>query len=612
MHYHVDPMVVQTGLAVPLLLALIAKTARQRERGPVHRYLFWVLLLILSWTLGLTLDPHGSVSRAWVAALVAPPSAFMAPLFLLIVLHLAHVEWFENRRGATALVLAPFWFFLAAFWTHDWHGWMAPVTVRAGADGSTGPLFWAFQLWSNAAAIAGIGLCIWTAATSESWIARRRMWLLGSAAFVPMVTHAVYTFRLAPLDFPLTPTALAVTSLLLVAAIGRFRLLEVQPIVRRDVVEASSDGVLVAGADELVVDLNPAACRLLGAEASELRGLALGDVLASLGRMEPRDVLPSMLETLRAGREPARVEVETEDGRVLEFSAGMPREVGGVRAGYFIVIRDRSSERRAQKLAQQSQRLESVGILAAGVAHEVNNPLAYVRANLAYLEEIAANVEGQLEDLPKDVSDGMREMPEVILETVAGLDRIHGIVQGLLRLSRMPDSERVHCCLNDVIGEAVHFVGLDRSAAPLIEQRLAEALPPVRASRDQLVQVLLNLLLNARHALVDSPDPRIELRTAVLDGWVELRVSDNGPGVPESIRGKIFDPFFTTRAPDQGTGLGLAIAFDIIRDHDGVLELETSPRGGACFVARLPLASGHAGPAPVDLTQGSGAAPRGA
>jgi signal transduction histidine kinase len=101
--------------------------------------------------------------------------------------------------------------------------------------------------------------------------------------------------------------------------------------------------------------------------------------------------------------------------------------------------------------------------------------------------------------------------------------------------------------------------------------------------------VALNLILNAKQALAERPDGAIRLETAREGAGVVLRVRDNGPGVPAALRERIFDPFFTTREPGEGTGLGLAIAFDILREHEGTLELDSQPGAGACFTVRLPL-----------------------
>jgi PAS domain S-box-containing protein len=588
-----DPMLLQVGIAAPLVLALIVFTARQQDRSGVHRSLAWLLTMMLAWMVGMLLAPNEGAAPLLVRALLIPPSCFMAPLFLLVMLQYTRVELFEQRSGARWALLAPFWVFFAAFATHDWHGLMTDMTRSQGGVrvvDTAGPLFWAFQVWSNAVAITGIGICVRTGWQSSSRAERRRMWLLCVGATVPLLAHVAHMFRLIPTEYPLTPAALAVTSLCIVAAIRRYKLLDVQPIARRDVLEASSDAVIVADVDGVVVDMNPAAAKLLGSERGRLCGNELGATMQRLGRTEPVDALASMLGELRAGRTPARVEVETEDGRVLEVAAGVPNDATGTRAGSFVVVRDRSGERRAERLLHQRQKLESVGILAAGIAHEVNNPLAFVRANIEHLRHAAELLEDELDLLPKHVADELRDLPEVIEESISGLSRIQRIVQGLVRFSRMPTGHRGDCDANEAVLEASRFASLDRAATVRFDTRLDADLPHLLASPDQLVQVLLNLFLNARRALEGRDDPRVEVTTGVKDGFVEIRVADNGPGIPEAIRDKIFDPFFTTRAPGEGTGLGLAIAFDIIREHDGVLELDSPPGGGACFVVRLPIA----------------------
>jgi signal transduction histidine kinase len=114
------------------------------------------------------------------------------------------------------------------------------------------------------------------------------------------------------------------------------------------------------------------------------------------------------------------------------------------------------------------------------------------------------------------------------------------------------------------------------------------------------LQVVLNLLVNARQALGDKPGASIHLETRAGAREVELEVRDNGPGIPEAVMDRVFDPFFTTRGPDEGTGLGLAIAYDIAREHGGVLEVSSRPGQGASFVLRLPVHSADAGSGRVE------------
>ncbi len=587
-------LVFQVGVSGPLLLGLIIYTAARREQGLVHRYLLGLLVMILAWMLGMVVDQEGGSGQRNVANLLLyPPACFMAPAFCLMMLLYARVELFELRRSARLAVLAPFVFFLLAFATNPWHGLMAEgmPTLRAGsAPAQPGPLFWSFQLCSNASALVGLGVIVHIVRTSPSADERRRMGLLCVGALVPMLVHAVYTLDLLPVSDPLTPAALGVTALLIVTAMIRYRLLDVQPVARRDVIEASCDAVIIADADELVVDLNPTAMALLGRDRGALCGRPLAALLTALGPTEPDDVLRRMLDTVRAGGAAPVAELETLDGRVLEASVGCPQGSSAETAGYFIVLRDRTSERRAGQLLQRSQKLESIGILAAGVAHEVNNPLSFVRANLAHIGQIASVLESRSEELPKGLFDDPQELSDVVEESLVGLDRIQKIVQGLLNFARTPSQRVLVPDPNALVVEALRFASLDADGFMRLESRLADDLPGIEASPEQLVQVLLNLLINARFALRGRPDATIEASTRLRGDWLEIRVADNGPGVPEALRDRIFDPFFTTRPPNEGTGLGLPIACEIVTEHGGTLEVETRDTGGACFVVKLPVA----------------------
>ncbi len=590
MGFAMDPLIVQTGIAGPLVFALILHTARQRQANAIHGNLSALLAMILLWMIGMVVGSPEAASPLWTTLLLVPPSCFMAPLFLLLMLRYARIEVFEERPAARMALMAPFWFFMLAFFTNDQHGLMADsraLVSNEAAMSNAGPLFWAFQVWSNGVAGLALLLCVRIGWKSGSATERRSMWLLCAAAVAPLTAHLSHMFRLIPIDYPLTPGSLGLTAVLIVAAIQKYKLLDVQPIARRDVVEASRDGVIIADVDEIVVDLNPAAAMLLHTKREAACGQPLEQLLGELGAPDPEKYLPAMLGAIRLGRTPPRGEIETREGFVLEISADLPSDSRGRHAGYFVVLRDRSNERRAERLLHQSQKLESVGVLAAGIAHEVNNPLSFVRSNFAHLKHLSDLVYDELSLLPRKIAEELRDMPDVIEESVSGLDRIQLIVQGLLRFSRMPSGRRVKCNVNDVVREAAHFASLDRSAPALLDVELDD-LPEVDASPEQLTQVFLNLFLNAKHALKGTRDPCIVASTRSCEGWVEVRVLDNGPGVPDDIRDKVFDPFFTTGAPGEGTGLGLTITFDIVREHGGTLELETPAEGGACFVIRLP------------------------
>lgn len=586
-----DPVFVQTGIAGPLMVALIAYTSVRRDRTGLHRILMWLLVMVLLWMTGMLLGRFEAAPRWLRMALTVPPVCFMSPLFVLLMLRYGRVGFVADRRAAEWALMLPFALFMPLWLSNDYHGWMIdPAENFHGEAGvsEAGPLFWAFQIWSVTVAAGGLALCGWLAWT-RSGATRRCMALLTAGVCFPLASHMISMLWPELIGFPLTPSSLALTCVLVVIAIERFRLLDVQPLARHDVVESSSDAVIVADSEEAMVDLNPAARELLGLGRGAVEGWTLADLPGHFGRTEPPDAVEGLLAALRSGPGPVRVEFRTESGRTLEMSGGRPNDPDGVLAGYFVVLRDRSGERRAEQMLYHSQKLESMGILAAGVAHEVNNPLAFVRSNFAYLGQVATVVEDRLDELPKELAESMHDMPEVIEDSVAGLERIHGVVQGLLRFSRMPGSGRADFDVNESVAEALRFAALGPNGGVAIESELAPGLPPVHGVEDQLVQVLLNLFLNAKKAVEGWPVPRIRTTTRLVDGQIEIRVEDNGPGVPAAIRDKIFDPFFTTGAPNEGTGLGLAIAFDIVRAHGGLLEYEAPEGGGARFVVRLPV-----------------------
>jgi PAS domain S-box-containing protein len=591
MQLRMGALVLQAGIVGPLILALIVQTAGRLHQGRLQRYMIGLLVLILSWMLGMVVQEAADPSLDFaVTLLVLPPVCFMSPLFCLLMLLYARIGPFEEHRAARWAVIAPFWVFFIGFASNGWHGLMADAgaTVRQVNMSEAGPLFWAFQAWSNSTAMVGLGVCvrIWWRDPSPSERSRATRLLL--AAFAPMAAHLLFFYRVLPLEFPLTPAALGFTAILLVSAMHRYRLLDVPMVARRDVIEASDDAIVIANLEELVVDLNPAATAILGDSRETLCGRPLGEVLARLGPTEPPLDLEQTLVALRRNAPRSHVEIETGQARILELGSGCLRDAAGEGVGYFAVLRDRTAEHRAERLLHQSQKLESVGVLAAGVAHEVNNPLAFVRANIAQLQQLASLLEETREELPKEVASASEEMQEILDESLTGLDRMREIVKGLLRFSRTSSGRLEACDLNAIVEEAARFASLDRGSLVQLELRLADGLPQVDASPEQLAQVLLNLFLNAAHALGDRPGASIVATTRACGDGVEVRVVDNGPGVPEAIRERIFDPFFTTRAPNEGTGLGLAIAFDIVRKHGGNLELENPAAGGACFKLTLP------------------------
>jgi PAS domain S-box-containing protein len=225
---------------------------------------------------------------------------------------------------------------------------------------------------------------------------------------------------------------------------------------------------------------------------------------------------------------------------------------------------------RLEARLRQQQKLEAIGTLASGVAHEINNPLNGVM-NYAQL----------LLDKAEAGSPAAAFAGEIIRET----ERMAGIVRDLLQFARQEKQAHSPASLRDIVEGTLTLIGavLRRDQITLLVD-LPEALPKIKCRSQQIQQVVMNLLINARDALNEKypgyhQDKRLEVRAQALDKegqpWVRLTVEDHGPGIPADIRERIFDPFFTTKPRDKGTGLGLAIGYGIVQEHRGQLHFET-------------------------------------
>lgn len=233
----------------------------------------------------------------------------------------------------------------------------------------------------------------------------------------------------------------------------------------------------------------------------------------------------------------------------------------------------------AQDAAIRREKLAALGQLLSGTAHELNNPLAAILMNAQLLEH---------EDVPASVRE--------IAHTISGESRRAAkIVGNLLSFARPRPPERRSVILNEVIRKAVDFHRYETAIEGIeLVERYDVNLPPVFCDPDQIQQVVLNLLSNARHALQNRKNARLEVATRRAGSWVEIAVEDTGPGIPPEARKHIFDPFFTTRSDRGGTGLGLFIVHQIVKEHGGEIHLEGEVALGTRFTVRLPL-----GPAPT-------------
>ncbi|MDZ7378650.1 MAG: ATP-binding protein, partial [candidate division KSB1 bacterium] len=239
-----------------------------------------------------------------------------------------------------------------------------------------------------------------------------------------------------------------------------------------------------------------------------------------------------------------------------------------------LLDRDEQLKQRAQQTIMQSERLATVGQLAAGVAHELNNPLGGILLYANLLLEKA-----------KDGDPIKEDLQVIVRET----ERCRRIVRGLLDFSRQTKLEMTLTDLNRIINTTLDLVVTQAIFKGItVTRNLSPLLPKVMVDVGQMQQVFINIIMNAAEAMAGNGS--LEVTTSVQDNsYVVTSIRDTGPGIPEEIRSKIFDPFFTTKPLGKGTGLGLSIAFGIVRKHNGVIEVETEVGKGTTFHIKLPV-----------------------
>jgi PAS domain S-box-containing protein len=342
----------------------------------------------------------------------------------------------------------------------------------------------------------------------------------------------------------------------------------------RAVFENALDAVVTVDDEARFVDVNPAACQLFGRARGELCGRPMRDLLTDAEEAEATGTsLPG------SARERGVAEVQGAAGgpRQVEYST-----VRDILPGlHLTVLRDVTEQRQLQARLAIADRMASVGTLAAGVAHELNNPLSYVAANLAWSIET-------LRERPASLAEAARrstELTEALAEARSGTDRMRDIIRDLRTFSRA-DTSRVgaveigavlESCLNMTWNEIRHRAELVRDLGHV---------PAVHGNEARLGQVFVNLLVNAAQALPEGAADRNRIRVAsreLEDGRVAVEIEDTGCGIPPRIRPRIFDPFFTTKPPGVGTGLGLSICHNIVTSLGGAIEVESEVGRGSTF-----------------------------
>ena len=340
------------------------------------------------------------------------------------------------------------------------------------------------------------------------------------------------------------------------------------------ILSGMSGGVIAFDKTGLITAVNPSAEKIFACRSRDM----LGKTLANCGlAVKSSELERFILDGLRSGKAYSSVEarISTLDGRriVLAITTSLLKGADGKPSGLVANFLDLTSLRRMHEDLQQQLRLAGLGRLAAGVAHEVRNPLGAIKGMAQLIQE----------GLPD--TDPRKKYGNVIEEET---DRLDKVVKDLLSLAQGAN-EKVLCDVGDVLRQAreLSMHGLGGKQARVLDE--SEKTPLIRGERGRLVQAFLNIFLNAFEAVPEGGAVRVRTYTVPEDNLVAVEIANTGPLIPPGVKDRIFEPFFTTK--EKGSGLGLAIAHQIITAHGGTIAAESTEKE-TVFRVVLPVGEG--------------------
>jgi PAS domain S-box-containing protein len=466
--------------------------------------------------------------------------------------------------------------------------WMHPTAVPAdwGWGYTIGPLFPAAYLLTSCTLAAGVWVAVRDFRSTRSPTERRQGYVLLASVALSLLIATV-TDGVLPAIGHASPGFGTTAITLMVGAMAwsfnRYGYSLMAPgAFASNILTTLADGVVLLRLDGRIRIANPGMERLLSAEPGTLEGRSMRDLVEEI-EIDPSERLRERETRLRPlVGDPVPVSVST--SRLYDRRQNQ--------IGLVLVARDLREIASLRSRLVLSDRLAAVGQLAAGIAHEINNPLTYVRANLCAMGSLLDTVHAKLSaKVVHELDPELEEGRELVDESLGGVDRVAAIVRDVKDFSRAGGGERERIALQPLL-EAVLRVARPQLPAGCRIERCYQEIPEVGGSSQELKQVFLNLLINAIQAM--DGEGAIRLGTAHQAGRVIVSVEDEGCGIPEDAIEHIFDPFFTTKPVGKGTGLGLSISYQIVRNHGGEISVASRAGVGTTFRVTLPELRGTA------------------
>jgi PAS domain S-box-containing protein len=339
-------------------------------------------------------------------------------------------------------------------------------------------------------------------------------------------------------------------------------------------------GVIVLDSDGRIREFNDAMCQISGTKMDSVIGKLYSEVRIADNPLEFNGDIQQILDGVSTGSTGKLYDDTISNGSEVKIINMRLRPIlkNLKLSGLILMIEDITSMKELEKQLIRSESLASMGQMAMGIAHEINNPLA--------------GVSGVLQVLENRFEENSSER-KAIITAKNDLKRASGIIKDLLKFAKTKPPEKKLVDLNHLVEEASNFIPYQPGGEKVnVVRDLDEKLPLINADPDQIQQVLTNLILNAISALARNQNSaRIEFSTWFDRNWVYLEVEDNGIGISPNMLKKIFEPFFTTKGSGKGTGLGLSLCDRIINDHGGLISVRSEAQKGAAFIIKLPRKS---------------------